>query len=127
MKSLNSLLKLILFSSISFLFAEEDQFDVVKVANVPFPSSGEGAAKILLSDEKEVPEFTACYRYLVESYNTGWATIVALGGSYGDMLGFETGYEFFGYQALGLILNQNVVGASIESVEWEICCVPNSV
>ena len=110
MKSPNSLLKLILFSSISFLFAQEDQFDVVKVSNVPFPKSRGKAAKILLSDEKEVPEFTACYRYLVESYNTGWAKIVTFSGRYSDMLGFETGYEFFGYQALGLILFRDVVG-----------------
>ena len=91
---------------------EEYQLEVLKVDDVPFPGPSGGSAFFETNYEKEIPEFTVCYRYQIESYNPGWATLVHL-GKWFDMLGFETGYEESGYQALGIVLFRNVPGGGI--------------
>ena len=107
---------LLVFSLYCLLFVTaqgEELIDVLKVTNVPFPKSSGYAAIATISNEKEVAEFTICYRYLVESYNPNWGTVVH-SGRYIDWLGFETGHEKFGYQAKGFPFKRNVLGGGID-------------
>ena len=47
----------------------EQQFDVLKFSNVPFPHSKSAVALINAGFKQDIAEFTVCYRVLVESYN----------------------------------------------------------
>ena len=54
------------------LLVESQQFDVLKITNVRFPSSKKHyAAHAKISYRDNVSEYTICYRHLVESYNNG--------------------------------------------------------
>ena len=113
LRILKKFLMFLILGCSSVSTSEEDNlFDVLKVTNVPFPLSEHlWAAGTNTFYEPEIPEFTACYRYMIESYNTGWANCVMFGGGvYIDMMGFETGYEFFRYQSLGLVIGRKVPG-----------------
>ena len=81
LRILNKFLMFLILGCSSVSTSEEDNlFDVLKVTNVPFPLSEHlWAASTNTSYEAEIPEFTACYRYMIESYNTGWANCVQLG------------------------------------------------
>ena len=47
----------------------KDSFDVLSMRNIPFPSSAEDAAVINIEYKKDIPEYTVCYRFQIESYN----------------------------------------------------------
>ena len=42
---------------------QEDQFDVMNITNVPFPSSSLVGATINVTQNQEISEFTVCHRY----------------------------------------------------------------
>ena len=100
------------FILLSFYFlavVNSEQFDVLKISNVPFPASswgtGEGKDKGIVSINatytKTLPDYTICYRVLVESYNDGIFSLVSahVDSSVGHLLildrfgGMGTGYE----------------------------------
>ena len=50
------------------------QIDVLKISNVPFPNSGcckpnHYSAVVNAPFDTDIPEFTVCYRMLINSYN----------------------------------------------------------
>ena len=47
------------------------QFDVLKVSDVEFPRYFKYAASTSAPYNKNITEFTVCYRILIESYNDG--------------------------------------------------------
>ena len=56
------------------LFVQCNQIDVLKISDVPFPNSGccsinHFAAAASAPMESDIPEFTVCYRMLIDSYN----------------------------------------------------------
>ena len=53
-----------------------DDFDVISISNVPFPSSSGFAARLSAPYDSEIPEFTICYRFLISSYNDRWLTTI---------------------------------------------------
>ena len=106
---------ILIFSFYYLLFVtaqEEEYFEVLAATSVPFPTSSGYAAIAKSSNEKEVAEFTICYRFLVETYNLKWATVVH-SGEWIDWLGFDTGLEKFGYQARGFPFTRIVPGGGI--------------
>ena len=54
----------------------EQQLDVLKISNVPFPHSLNPAAWISASYTQDIAEFTLCYRLQVESYNDNWTPVI---------------------------------------------------
>ena len=59
---------------LSKLALSSDQFEVLKISNVPFPMSfwaspDKGVVAINASYTKPIPDYTICYRFNVESYN----------------------------------------------------------
>ena len=42
---------------------QEEQFDVLNISNVPFPSSSLIGAAINATQNQEISEFTVCHRY----------------------------------------------------------------
>ena len=61
------------------LLGEDQQFEVLKISNVPFPSSSGYAAHTRTTNQKNISEYTLCYRHLVESYNDGLYCPVNIG------------------------------------------------
>ena len=49
----------------------QEQFQVLKMSNIPFPNSPTFAATAKPTYEKDVVDFTVCYRSLIDSYNDG--------------------------------------------------------
>ena len=93
-----------------------EQFDVLKISNLPFPKYDKYAAKASAPHHKEITEFTVCYRFLVESFNDGEIDVV---GAYKDWtisqtyfcnwMGPEgTGKEKEGYQGGQLSVYRNL-------------------
>ena len=76
---------LLLLSFCFYAVANSEQFEVLKISNVPFPASswgtGEGKDKGIVTMNatytKTIPDYTICYRVLVESYNDGIFTSIA--------------------------------------------------
>ena len=116
--------KLLLLSICFLAVANSEQFEVLKISNVPFPASswgtGEGKDKGIVSINatytKTIPDYTICYRVLVESYNDG---IFSLVSAYKDSSighshildrfgGMGTGYESEGLQGGLLVVARNV-------------------
>ena len=48
-----------------------DQFEVLRISNVTFPSSTTYAAQLNGTFNTGLTEFTVCIRFLIESYNEG--------------------------------------------------------
>ena len=46
-----------------------EHFNVLKIANIPFPKSTAYAASSNASYNADIPEYTSYYRYQIESYN----------------------------------------------------------
>ena len=79
----------------------EDSFNVLSMRNIPFPSSTEDAAVINIEYKKDIPEFTICYRFQIESYNDNLFWVFAARnqeGTYSDRIGWQTGMEREGFQ-----------------------------
>ena len=60
-----------------------DQFEVLRISNVPFPHSEDYAATIKGTYHKEITEFTVCHRFMIESYND--KTIIPFWAEYKNM------------------------------------------
>ena len=115
MKSLFCILVFLLFTA---YVLGNDEFDVLRIADVPFPYYSDFAAVINATHTQKISEFTVCYRFLLTSYNSFWATTISApndGSRYGylETIGFDTGYENEGYQAIMYILYRNVTGGGI--------------
>ena len=93
--------------------AEED-FDVLSIANVPFPTSScVYAATFNATYSREIPEFTVCYRYMITFYNDGWFHMFFGKKNdaadddqkyYWERSGLKTGFEVEGYQLINFYL-----------------------
>ena len=69
---------MIKLSSVLFLYfygiaAADNNIDVLKISNVPFPRAGWKVfpAKINATFHKEIAEYTVCQRFLLDSFNDG--------------------------------------------------------
>ena len=94
-----SILQLLFVFSVSC----QETIDVLKISNVEFPVSEKEPASFNATFHKDIPEVTVCFRFLVESYNTGllWFIDGKNGDKKGfflDRIGWETGVERDGYQ-----------------------------
>ena len=95
--------------------------DVLKIANVPFPSSSGHAAVVNASFGQEIPEFTICIRILIDSYNDGAILLLdarrpstAKNENYfGDILFILSGFELDGFQSSFLFLRRNIPGGEM--------------
>ena len=93
------LILLVIFLSVF----SKDQLDVLQIRNVDFPSSKFWPATFQATYEKEIPEFTICIRFLLESYNNNLFEMVRAENKdsllyFLDRIGWETGMERDGYQ-----------------------------
>ena len=93
------------------------QFDVLKVSNVQFPRYSKYAATASAPYNKDITEFTVCYRFQVESFNDGEINIVYAGEGvslsakayFYNFMGPEgTGKEREGYQGGQILVYRNV-------------------
>ena len=80
-------------------------FDVLKFSNVPFPTSSVEPVYLNAPYDKNISEYTICYRFQIESYNDGLAIILGVrreGTKHKwmvlDRLGLEDGLGMDGYQ-----------------------------
>ena len=95
-------------------------FDMLKLSNVPFPSSSVEPVYFNASYDKNITEYTICYRFLIESYNDEFAILVGVRrkGSIHrwmvlDRIGWNTGNEMDGYQGGVLMIGRNVQGGGL--------------
>ena len=102
----SSLSCLFLFFVFVAIVTGNDEFDVLTIEDVPFPSSNaDNAAAIKIVHNQKISEFTVCYRFLLTSYNDGWTRLIRATSTkyrnfYYEQLSFNTGFESEGYQAL---------------------------
>ena len=70
----------VLLTGIFLLFSRacqcEQQLDVLKISNVPFPYSEVPAGLINAGYTQDIAEFTLCYRVMVESYNDAHVSLI---------------------------------------------------
>ena len=103
------------FLAVSHSLVYSEQIDVLKISNVPFPSTvglDNGVAFINATYKEPIYDYTICFRFLVEFYNDGifniFATYKDSSISYSRILdrfgGMGTGYESEGLQG-GLFVN----------------------
>ena len=96
------------------------QFEVLKISNVPFPIN-EGAVPLANlpfangSYHKEIAEFTVCYRFMIESYNMGKLDPMCAyrkkdyyKPNFYNNIGWETGHEREGYQGGQVLVYRNI-------------------
>ena len=102
------------------LVSGSNEFDVLSIADVPFPVSpfSDFAAVINATHDQAISEFTVCYRFLLTSYNNGFNAIIMApnDGSryyYQETIGFNTGFEYEGFQAIHYMLFRNVTGGGL--------------
>ena len=97
----------------------QDQIDVMKFSNVPFPYSGVYPALLNASYTKEIAEFTICYRFYIESYNDRFIYLLnPKTPDWGDhyyynAIGWNTGYEKEGFQGARSFFKRNVEGGGL--------------
>ena len=91
----------------------EQQLDVLKISNVPFPHSKNPGALINAGFKQDIAEFTVCYRVLVESYNDGHVPVIVawkpgiedytldyqVTSYLADTVSYLTGFDLDGLQA----------------------------
>ena len=95
-------------------------FDVLKLSNVPFPSSSTEPVYFNAPYAKNITEYTICYRFQIESYNDGLVFFVGVrrkGSKHKwmvlDRIGWNTGNEMDGYQYGVLMIGRNVQGGGL--------------
>ena len=122
MEKLRIYLKLILLLS---PLAQCNQIDVMKIANVTFPSSGcckvhHWAATASAPQDKDIPAFTVCYRMLIDSYNDELFHPFAAENSVKgapwyvlDRMCWKCGRGSEGYQAGILAIGRNIPGGGV--------------
>ena len=100
----------------------DDQFEVLSITNVPFPSSSGYAFVANASFNNDIAEFTICYRFKIESYNDGWVTFLM--AKIKDSkpwdsrylyinAGYEMGFEIDGYQESHFGIERNIPGGGL--------------
>ena len=105
------------------LYCQEETLEVLKISNVPFPSSSDWAATINASHHKAIPEFTLCYRVLIDFNNPGQIPLVRSfwvgmeqvwdARPYVEMLWIDSGFEVDGYQYKMMWFDRNIPGGGI--------------
>ena len=113
----------------------QQQFDALKLSNVPFPYSYRPGALINAGYDEAIAEFTFCYRLLLESYNDGpmqmfiaWrnSDINGVDGSYQDNGFFVdsstifSGFELDGFQASFNFLRRDIPDGGIANRSWPV-------
>ena len=103
---------------VSFCFLtsslSQQQFDVLKVSNVPFPHTWAAGASLSAPFHRNIIEFTFCYRVLIDSYNEGGFWFVAAKPNdkdffvFRESLGLDSGFELDGFQFSALFLMRNI-------------------
>ena len=101
-----------------------NQIDVLKISDVPFPNSGccsinHFAAAASAPMESDIPEFTVCYRMLIDSYND--ELFIPFGAVDGngkiwyilDRMCWKCGRGSEGYQGGLLYLTRNIPGGGL--------------
>ena len=61
------------------LLVDSQQFDVLKIKDIKFPSSKPYVAHARTTYQGDISEYTLCYRHLIESYNDGLYCPVNIG------------------------------------------------
>ena len=95
-----------------------DLFNVLEIKNTPFPTFPKNTANINSSFEGPVAEFTACFRFQIESYNEQWIGFVSASRQieysswffFYDNLGWNTGTEVDGLQSAFTVVKRNIPG-----------------
>ena len=112
------------------------EFDVISITNVPFPSSSDPAASISVPYSHEIPEFTICYRFLITFYNDLYTSIFSAkhtsnpltwdGRYIMEEIGFNTGFEYQGYQILFSYHHRIVPGGGLGGLAYPTCLLYTS-
>ena len=76
----------------------DNHFDVLRVTDVPFPTSNWKGALVNVTYGVNISEVTICYRFLVESFNSDFA-VPFRANNLRTSLGIDTGQENLGYYA----------------------------
>ena len=90
------------FLAVSHSLVYSEQFDVLKVSDVPFPSTvgrDKGVASINGTYNEPISDYTICYRFLVEFYNDGIFT--PFGAAFDSSLGRARVLDHFGGMGTG--------------------------
>ena len=113
--------------SIAFILAvcvQGNQVDVLKISDVPFPNSNNYAATASAPMDTDIPEFSVCYRMLVDSYNDGMfapfgANIDGKGKTWYvlDRICWKCGSGSEGYQGGLLVIVRNIPGGGLANRE----------
>ena len=95
------------------------------MSNVEFPVSDIQPASFDATFHKDIAEFTACFRFLVESYNNGLIWFIDgktkdKQGYFLDRIGWETGMERDGYQGSISVVIRNIPGGGIGGQNFPI-------
>ena len=102
-----------------YIVTGEDQLDVMKISNVPFPTSNVYPALLNASYSHEIAEFTICHRYYIESYNDFFIFLLNpktpdwADHYYYNAIGWNTGYENEGFQGARSFIKRNVEGGGL--------------
>ena len=107
----------------------ENEFDVLSITDVPLPSSSDAAASFSAPYDKEIPEFTLCFRFLITFYNQGWITLFHAQKKgtregdnqyYKEQIEFQSGVEYQGYQTITSYLRRNIPGGGLGGRSYPI-------
>ena len=101
----------------------QDHFDVVKI-EAPFPVSSEYAASADADFDKDISEFSVCYRMMIESYNDGYINIIYANftgkkletwdqRTYMNRIGKDVGWTLDGFQEAFIHLTRNIPGGGL--------------
>ena len=114
------LFAIILLAITKFILVFSATFDVLRLSNVPFPSSSVEPVHFNALYDKNITEYTICYRFQIESYNDGLTFFVGVSrrGSESkwlvlDRIGWDWGSEMDGYHSGVLIIGRNVQGGGL--------------
>ena len=119
----NSTLSFLLF--FVFSISCQETIDVLKISNVEFPVSDKEAAYFNATFYKDISEVTVCFRFLVESYNTGliyllWGMNKDKKGYFLDRIGYEDGMERDGYQGGVSVVIRNIPGGGLGGLNFPV-------
>ena len=118
-----------LLTGIILLFSRacqcEQQFNVLKISNVPFPYSKHPAAVVNASYTQDIPEFTLCFRILIESYNNiDFQPTIAWKPGIKDYSGsYESGDTYFA--ELGILTEEFKVDGLQGSLNYLLRDIPD--
>ena len=105
-------------------------FDVLRVENVTFPFCSFPAANLSVPYDKDIAEFTICYRFLVDTYNTGWSFMFYASkfkdpGEYrgansfiSEWLAMDIGFDVAGYDGYTFVLDRNITNGGLSGMRF---------